>query len=242
MPLVSTTFDVVLQDNDAGLVVLGPPTIEDISLNIGPKGDDGSQIFAGGADPNTYTPSTFSTQFGQTPSYRDIFIRTDAGGNYGTFYSYVNTPGGDQWSQTLRLVDVVDEYFYVNPTALQDLANSASATIIDVVDNYLSGSAGLVTFNGDVNIGDDLVVAGDLSVGGALNFNSNILTMNVDVTATPTENVSFVVERGTSTNVSVRWNETDDKWEFTNDGTLYQKLGSVDGSEVFATQFLMMGA
>lgn len=241
MPLVSTTFDVVLQDNDAGLVVLGPPTIEDISLNIGPQGERGSQVFTGGSDPNTYTPATFSTQFGQTPKYRDVFIRTDAGSNYGTFYSYVNTPGGDQWSPTLYMVDIVDEYFYLNPSALADLANSASATIIDIVQDYISGSAG-ITFLYGVTVNQNLHVGGNLTVDGSMNFDSNQLTMNVDVTGTPTENVSFIVERGTSPNVNVRWNETDDKWEFTNDGSLYQKLGSVEGSEIFATQFLLMGA
>lgn len=241
MPLVTTTFDVVLQDDSAGLVVLGPPTIEDISLNIGPQGDRGSQVFTGGSNPNTYTPTTFSTQFGQTPKYRDVFIRTDAGYSYGTFYSYINTPGGDQWSPVLYMVDVVDEYFYLNPSALIDLANAASATIIDITENYLSGSAG-VTFLHGVTVNENLHVGGNLTVDGSMNFDSNQLTMNVDVTGTPTENVSFIVERGTSPNVNLRWNETDDKWEFTNDGSLYQKLGSVDGSEVFATQFLLMGA
>jgi len=241
MPLVNTTFDVVLQNDDAGLVVLGPPAIQDVEINIGPQGERGSQIYTGGSDPNTYTPSTFSVQFGNTPKYRDVFIRTDAGQNYGTFYSYVNTPGGDQWSPTLYMVDIVDEYFYLNPGALEELADAASAVIIDRVEDYLSGSAG-VTFLYDMTVNDDLTVLGDITVGGAMNFESNILTLNTDVTSTPTENVSFAVERGTSPNVSLRWNESEDKWEFTNDGTIYQKLGSVEGSEVFAAQFLMMGA
>ena len=109
------------------------------------------------------------------------------------------------------------------------------------MEEYLSGSAG-VTFLYDMTVNDDLTVLGDITVGGAMNFESNILTLNTDVTSTPTENVSFAVERGTSPNVSLRWNESEDKWEFTNDGSIYQKLGSVEGSEVFAAQFLIMGA
>jgi hypothetical protein len=32
--------------------------------------------------------------------------------------------------------------------------------------------------------------------------------------------------RGDSANVSIRWNESSDKWEFTNDGTTYNELGA----------------
>ena len=45
-----------------------------------------------------------------------------------------------------------------------------------------------------------------------------------DRTGTPSQNAGINVERGTSTNVLLRWNETNDKWEFTNDGTTYQNI------------------
>jgi hypothetical protein len=48
--------------------------------------------------------------------------------------------------------------------------------------------------------------------------------LNNDVTGTPSENAGIEVERGTSTNVLIRWNETSDRWEFTNDGTYYQTI------------------
>ena len=44
------------------------------------------------------------------------------------------------------------------------------------------------------------------------------------MTGSPSENAGIEVERGTSTNVLVRWNETTDKWEATNDGTVYGNL------------------
>ena len=44
------------------------------------------------------------------------------------------------------------------------------------------------------------------------------------MTGSPTENAGIEVERGTSANVLVRWNETSDKWEATNDGTVYGNL------------------
>jgi hypothetical protein len=87
------------------------------------------------------------------------------------------------------------------------------------------GTASNVTFN-------DLTVSGNLTVSGTttsintatLNVADNIVILNNDVTGTPTENAGIEVERGTSANVLVRWNETTDKWEATNDGTTYGNI------------------
>lgn len=53
---------------------------------------------------------------------------------------------------------------------------------------------------------------------------STTFTLNSDESGTPSSNVSLAVERGTSTNVSFRWNETDDQWEYTDDGTNYYAI------------------
>ena len=55
---------------------------------------------------------------------------------------------------------------------------------------------------------------------------SNEIIMNSDVTAAPTENVDFTIQRGTANNTSIRWNETNDQWEFSNNGITYTPLGS----------------
>jgi hypothetical protein len=75
------------------------------------------------------------------------------------------------------------------------------------------------TFTGTAN-GANLTLTGDLTVSGDTIFtNSNtvligdaILTLNADETGSPTANAGFEVERGTSTNKTFIWNETDDKW------------------------------
>jgi hypothetical protein len=53
------------------------------------------------------------------------------------------------------------------------------------------------------------------------------------VATAPTENAGFEVARGSSTNTSILWNETTDKWTFTNDGTNYSDIGSA-ASESYA--------
>ena len=64
----------------------------------------------------------------------------------------------------------------------------------------------------------------------------NIITLNSNYTgSTPTENAGIEVERGTLTNVSLRWNETTDKWELTSDGsTFYNILTTNDPPNVVA--------
>jgi len=48
--------------------------------------------------------------------------------------------------------------------------------------------------------------------------------VNANTSGTPTLNGSFKVERGTSSDVFLRWNETKDVWEVTADGTQYFRL------------------
>jgi hypothetical protein len=54
------------------------------------------------------------------------------------------------------------------------------------------------------------------------------------VTGTPSSNGSFTIERGTSPDVSLRWNETTDKWQYTNDGTTFNDMGSGSGIDLGA--------
>jgi len=58
--------------------------------------------------------------------------------------------------------------------------------------------------------------------------------LNQDFVGTPASNVGIEVERGSATNVFIRWNETDEKWEYTNDGATWYALSDAyvnDGSQ-----------
>ena len=61
-----------------------------------------------------------------------------------------------------------------------------------------------------------------------VNIGDSNLTLNSDETGTPSQNGGLTIERGTSSNVELRWNETDDKWQYTNDGSTYSDIGSGD--------------
>jgi hypothetical protein len=114
---------------------------------------------------------------------------------------------------------------------LKGIANGATELYHNDVLKLNTSTSG-ITVNGD------LVVSGDFTVNGTtttvntteMTISDNIITLNNDVTGAPSENAGIQVERGSSSNVSIRWNETSDQWEFTNDGASYTALGGGGGS------------
>jgi hypothetical protein len=52
-------------------------------------------------------------------------------------------------------------------------------------------------------------------------------TLNKDQTGSPSSNISVEVERGVLTNVKIRWNESSDNWEYTDDGATYVKFSDL---------------
>lgn len=108
---------------------------------------------------------------------------------------------------------------------------NAGVTSISGTSNEIevSAASGAVTIGlpNDVTIGNNLVVTGDLTVNGTtttlntetLAVEDNIILLNKNVTGTPTADAGLEVERGTSTNASLYWNETEDKWYVNNGST-----------------------
>ena len=102
-------------------------------------------------------------------------------------------------------------------------------------DGYLkdSSTSASVSF-ARLQTSGDVVVGGDLTVNGTtttlntetLAIEDNIVVLNSNVTGSPTTNAGIEVERGSSANVSLRWNETSDKWEITEDGSAYLEVAT----------------
>lgn len=88
--------------------------------------------------------------------------------------------------------------------------------------------ASLATFSNNVVISGDLVVTGSTTYVNTNIFqvSDNIITLNNDATGSPTDNVGFEVNRGTSAYTYLLWDEGIDKWTFTNDGTTYYNIAS----------------
>jgi hypothetical protein len=120
-----------------------------------------------------------------------------------------------------------------------------AATFFGNLTGNISASSGTTTMN-------NLVVDGNLTVGGTtttvntetINLADNIITLNSNATGSATQNGGIEVERGDDTNVTLRWNETSDKWEVTEDGATYKAIilagdsitGDTSGNAATATK------
>jgi hypothetical protein len=120
-------------------------------------------------------------------------------------------------------------------------ANGAFAT----ANTKLNASGGTIT--GDLAVSGNTTISGSLIVSGnvtyintsELNVGDNIINLNSDVltSTSPTENAGITVNRGSATSTSLLWNETIDRWTFTNDGTNYSNVAS-SAAEVVANSAL----
>ena len=118
-------------------------------------------------------------------------------------------------------------------TATIGLPDSVSITSNLTVGGELRGPA---TFTIDPavvgNNTGEVVIKGDLTVQGTtttvnsteVDIGNNTIRLNSDETGSPTQNAGLVVERGTSADVQFLWNETDDKWKVTENGTDFYNL------------------
>ena len=136
-----------------------------------------------------------------------------------------------------------------NVTITTTIEPNSVALGTDTTGNYvatISGTANEIEISGSgsenaaVTIGlpDNVEITGNLQVGGNLNVvgtvNSvnttqvnivdNKINLNTNFTGTPTTDAGIRVERGDSADVEVLWNETNDNWTLTNDGTNYHAI------------------
>jgi hypothetical protein len=145
-----------------------------------------------------------------------IDLGTDTTGNYvsdvtaGTGVTVTHTPGEGS-----------------SPTVAIGQSVATSASVIFAT----------VSTTGDVTVGGNLTVNGTSTTLNTetLSVEDNIIVLNSNVSASPVLDAGIEVERGTSSNVAIKWNETTDTWQFTNDGTTYSDLGSGGGVTVSST-------
>jgi len=168
-----------------------------------------------------------------------INLGTDTVGNYmsgitaGTGVTVTHTPSEGS-SATIAIGQSVatnanPSFAGVTADGVQ-IGISASAEIDTTAGNLVIDSAG-----GTVTVDDNLVVSGDLTVNGTtttvntetINLADNLIVLNSNEAGAPSQNAGIEVERGSSANVVLRWNETSDKWELTEDGSTYVDIATI---------------
>src|SRR6056300_68300 len=134
------------------------------------------------------------------------------------------TPSGDATISNTGVITVASAANADTATALETARTIAgqsfdgtanitiAATDLSDTDQSLSTTDN-VTFN-------DMTVSGNLTVSGTtttvntetINLADNTITLNSNETGTPSQDGGIEIERGTSTNKTLVWNETTDKW------------------------------
>ena len=104
------------------------------------------------------------------------------------------------------------------------VTDSGTGTVTVTVD----GSTALTVNASGVTVAGNLTVSGATTTveSNTISLADNILTLNSDATGAATQNAGVEVERGDDANVSLRWNEGDNKWGFTNDGATYVNIAT----------------
>jgi hypothetical protein len=97
----------------------------------------------------------------------------------------------------------------------------------------------------------NLQVDGDVNIEGTLNainrtevnIDDNTIVLNTNFTGAPTSDAGITVNRGDEADVSVTWDETNDLWTLTNNGTNYHAIArkyAITIGDGLATQFTLM--
>ena len=150
---------------------------------------------------NTPTLPVLGTDFVDSTEARGLISVTDLGGDGSLTYT----------AGTGILT-------YTGPSAAEVRAHFSAGTGVTVSSGQISigqsvGTTDNVTFN-------DMIVSGDLTVSGTtttvnsntVHIGDNIISLNHDETGTPSQDAGIEIERGTSTNKTLVWDETNDKW------------------------------
>lgn len=198
-------------------------TVRDIALS----GDvTGTASFDGSANISIST----------TIAANSVALGTDTTGDYVQSVSGgtgVTVTGGTGEGSTPSIAIGQDVSTTANPTFAGVTGGNIQVGVTG--DNEIDTDEGNLTIDsagGTVTVDDNLIVSGDLTVNGTtttvntetINLADNIIVLNSNATGAPTENAGIEVERGDSANVTLRWNETNDTWEATRNGTDYAAL------------------
>ena len=187
------------------------------------------------------TMITGATHSGISVAYTDnstgagtlAFTNTDKGSDQNIFKTIAVTGqtsvAADTNTDTLTLAGSTGLTITTNDTTdTITFTNSGVTSITGTANEIQLNATGVGPYSGSVTVGlpDDVTITGDLTVSGDLTVNGDITTLNTatmtvednifvlnsNVTGTPSTNAGIEIERGTSTNATLIWDESTDKW------------------------------
>ena len=115
------------------------------------------------------------------------------------------------------------------------LGNAANINFVTVNDITVNGrlysndiTSTTITIAGDAVVTGNLIVSGNTTTlnSQTLTVADNQVVLNSNHTGSPVLDAGILVNRGSSANVDLKWNESTDRWQFTNNGTAYYNLAT----------------
>ena len=109
---------------------------------------------------------------------------------------------------------------------------TGTANEVEVSGSGSENSAVTIGLPNDVTITNNLTVGGNLVVTGTIdsvnttqvNIVDNKINLNTGFTGAPVADAGIRVERGDGADVEILWNETNDNWTLSNNGTNYHPI------------------
>jgi len=109
----------------------------------------------------------------------------------------------------------------------QSVATTDAVTFDEVSTDTIKHTGGTITLDptaDGANTGE-VIIAGNLTINGTttavnsneVNIGDSVIVLNADETAAPSQDGGIEIERGTASNVSFVWDETNDYWTLANE-------------------------
>ena len=229
------------------------------SISMG--GEAASTVTLEGDVTGTANVSSGTITISTTIASNSVALGTDTTGNYvnditgGTGVTVTHTPseGSSPTVAIGQAVGTTDSVSFAGLTLSGDAAvnggdvtttaGTASLFNANATTLNIGGAATTISIgasSGNTTVNNNLIVTGDLTVEGTtttlntatLAVEDNIVLLNKGVTGSPSLDAGLEVERGSSANVSILWNETSDLWTLTNDGTNYHSVARKHTADV----------
>ena len=235
-------------NNTTGVFTYTGPSASETRAHISvtDAGGDGSLAYNSGTGVITYTGPSASEVRAHLSVSGDLAYNSSTGViSYSEPTMYADSDARGAISVTDAGGDGSLEYdsgtgviTYTGPSAAEVRAHITASDGIDISSGAVSVDSTVVRTSGTQSIGgaktfsNDIVVSGNLTVSGTqtiinsttASLADSIIELNRDATGSPSENAGLQVNRGSSADVLFRWNETDDVWEYTNDGSTYYDI------------------
>jgi hypothetical protein len=191
--LSSTSADTVLSSQGANTL-----DVRIVTANTNLRNYTDNLVSTANTNLRNYTDNLVSTANTNLKNYVDVANTS--------MKSYVDTANTNLRNYTDNLVS----------TANTNLKNYSDSTFVRLSPVSAQTISQDLTLSGNVIISQNLTISGTVTTVNTqeLNIADNEIVLNSDVpnNIAPTQNAGFIVNRGSSTNTYIRWNETIDSW------------------------------